>query len=97
MTDRSQRALLLHGHNLSSNDRNLAALLDFFGVPWSSVTLDEVARDRALPSNLVKGKSCILSSASQMTIALQGVEAVAAHSIRPAEWIIVDDSDRFHH
>jgi hypothetical protein len=75
MTDRSQRALLLHGHNLSSNDRNLAALLDFFGVPWSSVTLDEVARDRALPSNLAKGKSCILSSASQMAIALQGVEA----------------------
>ena len=75
MTDRSQRALLLHGQNLSSNDRNLASLLDFFGVPWSSVTLDEVAREPAVPSDLAKGRSCILSSASHMAVALQDVEA----------------------
>jgi len=72
--DRSQGALVLHGQNVSSNDRNLAALLDFFGVPWNSVTLDEVVRGRALPSHLAKSKSCMLSSASHMAVALQGLE-----------------------
>ena len=67
--DRSQKALLLHGQNLSANDRNLAALLDFFGVPWNSVILGEVDRDR--DSHLAKNKSRIPISASHMAVVLQ--------------------------
>ena len=69
--DRSQKALLLHGQNLSANDRNLAALLDFFGVPWNSVILGEVDRERDLSSHLAKNKSRIPISASHMAVVLQ--------------------------
>lgn len=67
-------ALLLCGKNLSSDDRNVTELLEFFGIPWKAVRIGEITGDGASLANVYTGKFCILSSASCMAKAIQGIE-----------------------
>jgi len=72
------KALLLCGKKSSPDDPNLAKILDFFGVPWIALGVDEITT--ALPSGGNRGQYCILSSASCLP------EAIASQSVLPA-WI----------
>lgn len=89
VTRNSQSALLLCEQGLSSDDRNLAALLDFFGVPWSSVTLDAIACEQFVPRNNAGQNNCVLSSASQLALAMKNV-AKSSGSLPP--WLRGVDS-----
>jgi len=69
----SARAILLCNGNLSTGDRNLAALLDFFRIPWKPVSIDEMTDERASAERDNVGGFCILSSARCMAVALQSL------------------------
>src|SRR5438874_2994335 len=68
ITNRLPTALLVSERNYSSADRNPAALLDFFGIPWASVAVDEVVRGGVMP---VAGATSILTSATHLAAILQ--------------------------
>lgn len=68
------RALLLCGKALSSEDRNLRGVLNFFGIPWKAVTVWEINGAGALPASVASSEFCILSSAPCMAEAMQGIE-----------------------
>jgi hypothetical protein len=68
------RALLLYSRTLSSDDRNVTRLLEFFGIPWKAVTIEEISRNGALAANVDSSKFCVLSSASCMAEAIQGID-----------------------
>jgi hypothetical protein len=69
----SSSALLVCDEMLSSNDRNIAALLDFFGIPWRPVSTGELIGERASAERDHTSGFCILSSAQCMATVLQGV------------------------
>jgi len=65
---RPSRALLLCDGKLSADERNLAALLDFFGIPWKALNPSEIRPTSTEGDGI--GGFCILSSASCMATAL---------------------------
>lgn len=67
------RALLLCDEKLSSDERNLTALLDFFGIPWKAVSPGEMTRECANAESDRTDRFCILSSAPCMAAALQSI------------------------
>lgn len=71
-TSQLPRALLLCGNRLFSEDLTLGELLDFFGIPWKALTVEEITR--ALQANAGRRKFCILSSASCMADAIRSIE-----------------------
>lgn len=70
---RSSRALLLYDEKLSSEERSLTALLDFFGIPWKAVSLGELTSECANAESASTGGFCILSSASCIAATLQAM------------------------
>ena len=69
----SSRALLICDEELSSDERNLTALLDFFGIPWNVSSPGELAGERTSAESTHTGGFCILSSAPRMAAALQNI------------------------
>ena len=69
-TPGSRIALLLSGKNPSSKDYKLGELLDFFGILWKAVSVEEI---RAREARSGRGKYCILSSAPDVAQAIQAV------------------------
>src|SRR4030081_3994948 len=67
------RALLLCEEKLSADEQNLAALLDFFGIPWKAVTHLQMMRECAVAENVGTGRFCVLSSAACLAASLQRV------------------------
>lgn len=65
------KGLLLFGTGLSSEDIALGKLLDFFGVPWKAVTVDEATRE--MPTTTGRNKFCILISGPCMAEAMQSI------------------------
>jgi hypothetical protein len=70
---RSSKALLLCDEKLSSDERNLTALLDFFGIPWKVVTLAELTGECANAESARTAGFCILSSAPRIATTLQAI------------------------
>lgn len=64
------KAFVVSGRDISSDDRNVTQLLDFFGIPWEIVTIEQLAFTGALPENSVWEACCILGSAAAMAQAL---------------------------
>jgi len=77
------RALLLCGKNLTSEERKLAEMLDFFGIPWKTLTVSEITG--ALPAKGGRSKFCILSSAPCMAEAARSIED--SHGLLP-RWMM---------
>jgi len=73
LSERLPRAFLLSEHFPSQEDRNLAALLDFFGVPWTCLPMEELSQARGA-SSFRNGKASILSSASRFAAAIREVQ-----------------------
>jgi hypothetical protein len=64
------RAILLCDDKLSRNEQNLAAILDFFGIPW------KVLSPAAISGECVRADlqgSCVLSSAPCMATAVENI------------------------
>jgi hypothetical protein len=78
-------ALLLSEEMHSSSERNLTTLLEFFGIPWNTVSLEEVARECTDLAGRSAGKFCILGSAPGMAAALQGT--MGPNAVLPA-WML---------
>src|SRR5437868_5679643 len=74
LDDRSPRAFLLSQENPSLNDRHLASLLDFFGLPWTYITPEEISSARSAFSQLTGANIAILSSAPRFAAAIQEVQ-----------------------
>ena len=70
----SPRAFLVSEDNPPVNDRNLAGLLDFFGIPWTYVNAAEISNAKSLPVLGPRSKTAILSSASHIAAAMQEVQ-----------------------
>jgi len=64
------RALLLCSGKLSSDERNLAALLDFFGIPWKAVSPDEMIAE-CVRAESERFRFSILSTAPCMAAVLE--------------------------
>jgi hypothetical protein len=64
------RALVLSNGDLSSNDRNVGSLLDFFGVSWEAATISQIASGGLLERPDC-GKYRLLGSAPVMAEAFQ--------------------------
>jgi hypothetical protein len=73
LAPKMSRAIVLSGGEFSSNDRNVADLLAFFGVPWESATIRQVFSDGGLSGPLDSRECCFLSSAPVMAEALQAL------------------------
>ena len=67
------RALLLCDEKLSFDERNLTALLDFFGIPWKAVSPGEMTRECTSAESDSNDRFCILSSAPCMAAALESI------------------------
>jgi hypothetical protein len=67
------RALLLCDEKLSSDERNLTTLLDFFGIPWKAVSPGEMTRECTSAESDSNDRFCILSSAPCMAAALESI------------------------
>src|SRR6266852_7489646 len=63
-------ALLLCNEKPSLDERNLTTLLDFFGIPWKTVSPSQVAEFMSRQSETAD-RFCILSSASCFASAVQ--------------------------
>ncbi len=70
----ASRALLLCEGKLSPDERNLTALLDFFGIPWKAVGPCDMTRECASTESDRFQGFCILSSAPRMAAVLQTIE-----------------------
>jgi hypothetical protein len=82
----SSRAILLSFEGmLSPNERNLTALLDFFGIPWNAVSLGELPGECGSAEGVRAGGFCILSSAACIAAAPQTIEG--ADMVLPA-WML---------
>lgn len=68
------RAILLCGEELSPAERNLAALLDFFGIPWKASRLAELA-EKSANDHDTAGGYCVLSATPSLAEALQSITA----------------------
>jgi hypothetical protein len=67
------RAVVLSDEIFSSDGRKLTVLLDFFGIPWKTVTSGELAGECAGVAKDRGERVCILSSAPSMAAALEGI------------------------
>src|SRR3984957_5796356 len=68
------RAILLCGGEFSPAERNLATLLDFFGIPWKTSRPGELA-ERADSIHDAAGGYCVLSTAPSLAESLQSSTA----------------------
>jgi hypothetical protein len=73
----SSIALLLRSGNPSSDDRNLAEILDFFGIPWTALTVSEVKEGGVASLATSHSQFSILTSAPCLAEALQPCKAGA--------------------
>ena len=89
LSGRSPQAFLLSENNPPSNDRNLAGLLDFFGVPWTYITAEEISGNKSNSLLSRDTKKCILSSAPHLAAAIQEVQQCGG---KLPEWIQQVDS-----
>jgi hypothetical protein len=69
------RAILLCSGELSSDDRNLATLLDFFEIPWKASSPREIVEESANNPDSAGGY-CLLSAAPILAEALGGLTAL---------------------
>jgi hypothetical protein len=67
-------ALLLCGKTLSSQDRNIKQLLDFFAIPSKTVTLVEIAGNGGLSGDVDSGNFCIFASAALVAEGIEGFD-----------------------
>jgi hypothetical protein len=70
------RALLVCERDLAPGDQNVGKLLDFFGVPWQTLTTQELTEtglpDTGLPASRTDGgRWCLLASATAMAQAVR--------------------------
>src|ERR1700719_1343447 len=72
------RAILLCGGEFSPAERNLATLLDFFGIPWKTSRPGELA-ERADSIHDAAGGYCVLSTAPSLAESLQSSTAENAN------------------
>jgi len=71
----SFRAILLCDGKHSKNEQNLAALFDFFGIPWITVNVRELVHGHTDVHSVYGQRFCVVSSAACMAAAFQGWEA----------------------
>src|ERR1700676_3776967 len=69
------RAILLRNEELSTDDRNLATLLDFFGIPWKAASPREIVEESANNPGSAGGY-CLLSAAPILAEALGEITAL---------------------
>lgn len=69
------RAILLCGEKPSPAERNLATLLDFFGIPWKASCPSELAEESANKRD-TPGGYCVLTAAPSLAEALQSITAL---------------------
>jgi hypothetical protein len=76
LSERPPQAFLLSEGSPPLNDRNLATLLDFFGVPWTYAAAEEISTGRRnfVSSSSECTKKCILSSAPHFAAAIREVQ-----------------------
>src|SRR2546423_3419006 len=89
LSDRSPQAFLLSENNPPLRDRNLAVLLDFFGVPWTYITADEISTGRRAPLLSGTARTSILSSAPHLAAAIHEVQQCGG---KLPDWIQHADS-----
>jgi hypothetical protein len=89
ITGRSPRAFLVSENSPPLNDRNLAGLLDFFGIPWAYINAAEISNTKSFPQLGSGSKISILSSASHMAAAMQEVQQSGGNL---PEWLQRADS-----
>ena len=78
------RALVLCGENRAPDDRNLAALLDFFCIPWEAVSIGEIS-GRGLPASIDRSGYCVLASGRRFAETIQGL---ATSSSSLPDWMM---------
>jgi hypothetical protein len=66
-------AILLCNKELSTAERNLTTILDFFRIPWKVVSPGEITKEYDHTGSGSFQRFCILSSATCMAVALQTV------------------------
>jgi hypothetical protein len=71
------RAILLCGGELSPAERNLARLLDFFGIPWETSAPGQLAEGTRSTLG-VAGDYCVLGDAATLAESLQNITAQKA-------------------
>jgi hypothetical protein len=57
------KALVLSEKELSASDRNVTQLLDFFGIPWETATIDQLGSGEIHPEDGDEDQCCLVSSA----------------------------------
>ena len=78
-------AILLCDENLSTDERNLTALLDFFGITWRAAKTGEITSECLRAEGGSLPRYCILSSASHLSATLERV--LGSNADLPA-WIL---------
>ena len=73
----SSIALLLRSGTPSPNDRNLAEILDFFGIPWTALTVSEARAGNVASLTASHSQFSILTSAPCLAEAVQPCKAGA--------------------
>ncbi|QOG22570.1 MULTISPECIES: hypothetical protein [Bradyrhizobium] len=71
----SSIALLLRGDTPSPDDRNLVEVLDFFGIPWTAMTVGEANGSNLAALTADHPQFSILTSAPRLMEALQSAKA----------------------
>src|SRR5689334_21060530 len=71
----SSIALLLRGDTPSPDDRNLVEVLDFFGIPWTAMTVGEATGSNLAALTADHPQFSILTSAPRLAEALQSAKA----------------------
>jgi hypothetical protein len=74
-------ALILRTDHFSADDRSLTQILDFFGIPWWTLAMDDAGQDVPLPG----WDFCVLSSAERMA-QLKRRATTATHKGLP-QWL----------
>lgn len=77
------RAILLCAEELSAAERNLTALLDFFGIPWETSDPTQLAEEARSVVG-APGDYCVLSNAASLAESLRNI---AAQKASLPQWI----------
>ncbi len=90
MEGASSGAILLSHEVLSADEQNLGTLLDFFGIPWRIAKIGEMP---AGSDDTSFAGHCILSSATCLASALEGIDVLDGHL---PSWILNANSVYVH-
>jgi hypothetical protein len=95
----SSRAIVLCENDLSASDRDVATILDFFGIPWTALAISDNAVNGVQPNENPSGNFSILTSAAVLAKALLGEGPDLPWFVTKADSIYVHgfegaDSDR---